>query len=233
MYSHRHLASSRQLGFTLIEVMIVVAIVAILSMVAYPAYTDYVIRGNIPVATAGLATKQVQMEQFFQDRRTYVGGETQFYLGRRYRLHVRATREVPASVKLAGGRIGVVAPVDDPAAIRRRLRQWYRAKAVDYFGRRLAVIVADLDWLDTTPPMKLVPMKTQWGSCSPTGAIHLNPALIRAPRHCIDYVLTHELCHLREHNHSKRFYALLENHLPQWAETKAELDRLAELLLTE
>lgn len=61
-------------GFTLIEVMITVAIVAILSMVALPSYREYVIRGNIPEATSRLATKQVQMEQFFQDNRTYVGG---------------------------------------------------------------------------------------------------------------------------------------------------------------
>ena len=61
-------------GFTLIEVMITVAVVAILSAVAIPSYRDYIIRGNVPEATSRLATKQVQMEQFFQDNRTYVAG---------------------------------------------------------------------------------------------------------------------------------------------------------------
>lgn len=65
---------NRAHGFTLIEVMITVAIVAILAAVALPSYRDYVIRGNIPEATSRLATRQVQMEQFFQDNRTYVGG---------------------------------------------------------------------------------------------------------------------------------------------------------------
>lgn len=75
MTSNQRLRSQRsQAGFTLIEVMITVAIVAILSMVAMPSYREYVIRGNIPEATSRLATKQVQMEQFFQDNRTYVGG---------------------------------------------------------------------------------------------------------------------------------------------------------------
>jgi type IV pilus assembly protein PilE len=64
-----------QSGFTLIELMVVVAIVSILAAVAVPAYSDYVTRGKIPDATSNLATKRVKMEQFFQDNRTYVGAE--------------------------------------------------------------------------------------------------------------------------------------------------------------
>lgn len=68
-----HRLQSRPWGFTLIELMVAVAIVAILASVALPAYTDYVTRGKIPEATARLSVLQVQMEQFFQDNRTYVG----------------------------------------------------------------------------------------------------------------------------------------------------------------
>ena len=60
-------------GFTLIELMIVVAVVAILASVALPSYSDYITRGKIPEATSALAAKRVQMEQWFQDNRTYVG----------------------------------------------------------------------------------------------------------------------------------------------------------------
>ena len=60
-------------GFTLIEVMVVVAIVGILAAVAYPSYQDYVTRGQIAEGTSTLADTRVRLEQFFQDNRTYIG----------------------------------------------------------------------------------------------------------------------------------------------------------------
>ena len=64
-------AARRQAGFTLIEVMIVVAIIAILSMVAYPSYRDYLLRGQLADATSGLSVLRAQMERHFQDNRSY------------------------------------------------------------------------------------------------------------------------------------------------------------------
>jgi type IV pilus assembly protein PilE len=63
-----------QRGFTLIELMVVVAVIAILASVAFPAYTDYVTRGKLTQATSGLSDGRVKMEQYFPDNRTYVGG---------------------------------------------------------------------------------------------------------------------------------------------------------------
>ena len=79
--------------------------------------------------------------------------------------------------------------------------------------------------------MRLQTMKVQWGSCSPAGRLTLNPHLIKVPGECIDYVLLHELCHLKEHNHSQKFYKLLERYLPLWRSKKQRLDDLADIVL--
>jgi type IV pilus assembly protein PilE len=65
--------TSNELGFTLVELMIVVAIVAILAGIAVPAYGDYITRSRLTEATSTLADMRVRLEQYFQDNRTYVG----------------------------------------------------------------------------------------------------------------------------------------------------------------
>lgn len=165
--------------------------------------------------------------------RTYTSGEAQFYLGRRYRLKVISDRTSLSRVRCLRGTIEVNLPHGDPTAVRRRLRQWYLQRGTDYFTDRLSALSADLPWLNGPPKFRLLKMDKQWGSCSTTGDLNLNPALIRAPKQCIDYVLIHELCHLKEHNHSKRFYALLDLHCHDWRSRKTTLDGMAELLLNE
>ena len=113
------------------------------------------------------------------------------------------------------------------------LRDWYREHAAAYFQKRLAALQHNIAWLDSIPAFRLQAMQKQWGSCSPAGVLLLNPHLIKAPARCVDYVLLHEICHLREHNHGKTFYALLESLLPDWQCVKDKLDNMAEILLNE
>lgn len=163
--------------------------------------------------------------------REYVSGETHFYLGRRYQLKIIEAAHDRYPVTMKGSQISIAVRFTEPATIRRRLNAWYYDRAANYFTRRVFEITPSVPWLKKVPDLKLVTMRKQWGSCSPSGSINLNPWLIRAPRDCIDYVLIHEICHLREHNHSKRYYELLEQQYPDWQKVKARLDRMAELLL--
>jgi hypothetical protein len=60
--------------------------------------------------------------------------------------------------------------------------------------------------------------RTLWGSCSPTGTLSFNWRLVLAPFEVLDYVVVHELCHLREANHSQRFWRLVASRRPDWEE---------------
>lgn len=103
-----------------------------------------------------------------------------------------------------------------------------------FFGRpRLEAMLSQTLWVVDKPPLRILTMQTQWGSCSPKGRLTLNPHLVKAPGACIDYVILHELCHIAEHNHSEQFYKLLKQVMPNWESVKERLDRMANLLLND
>ena len=165
--------------------------------------------------------------------RSYVSGESYFYLGRRYQLKVSDANGAGPQVKLWRGRICVESEGRGQDVVKKQLYRWYRERASEIFDRRLHAITEQVPWLKEAPPLRLLKMRKQWGSCSPQGVVFLNPHLVKAPRDCVDYVITDELCHLKEHNHSRRYYRLLREIMPGWEPVKARLDGMAELLLNE
>jgi len=176
------------------------------------------------------------IEQMRQHRslilpREYISGETHFYLGCRYMLKV--VQSDIDRVKLIRGSFIIECGEAHVEYVKELLDSWYKEHARQVFERRLIVMAANIEWLNQTPPISVRHMKKQWGSCSSLGRVSLNWNLVKAPMECIDYVITHELCHLREHNHSKKFYALLDRHALGWKPIKTKLDGMAELLLNE
>lgn len=162
-----------------------------------------------------------------------MSGETYFYLGRRYVLKILMSPDKSSSVKLVHGRLEVVSPEVNLQTIKGLLGGWYQQRSYEYIQRRLAFHANRIAWVSTTPTWKITPMQKQWGSCSPKGVLSLNPHLIKAPKDGIDYVICHELCHLKEHNHSERYYRLLDRVMPEWRSVKSKLDGMAEILLNE
>lgn len=158
--------------------------------------------------------------------RQYVSGETHLYLGRQYRLRVREAPD--GAVKLLGGYIYVFTrnPADR-IEVRRLLDRWYVARARPLFRERLDRCMRTVAGKDlATPKIQVRRMMKRWGSCSLSGTLTLNLDLIRAPRACIDYVITHELCHLHHPNHSAEFYELLTSVMPDWQERKLCLEQM-------
>jgi len=164
----------------------------------------------------------------------YVSGEEHLFLGRRYRLDVVELAGKRGAVELADKHIRMLVPEPDPDRIRSTLQGWYRQQAQHWFGDRITEICRAAPWTgDEPPPMRLRKMKRTWGSCSAKGVITLNPQLIKAPPECIDYVIAHEVCHLKEHNHGKVFYALQEQLYPPWREAKDHLRTRGHIYLHE
>lgn len=165
--------------------------------------------------------------------REYVSGEQVLYLGRRYVLKVTQSDSGSPSVRLKGNRLEVTRRDTAREAVRAAVRAWYRVHARNFFDRRIGELNARLPWLKERPPFRLLEMSRQWGSCSPKGEIILNPYLIKAPRPCVDYVLVHELAHLKHHDHGPEFFALMAQELPEWHTLKRQLDGLVEILMND
>lgn len=166
-------------------------------------------------------------EQFqpTQPERRFVSGETHIYLGRQYRLKV--AKGLDSEVKLIGRYFWVRhTDPNDASRISQLLRDWYLCHAKALFAARVR------HWLSECHPLSLPevpnvavrPMTRRWGSCSKSSNISFNVDLIKVPLVYIDYVVVHELCHLKVHNHSPDFYRLLTRCMPDWRQRKSRLE---------
>lgn len=171
--------------------------------------------------------RQMAYFQQFQPRtppRRYVGGETHLYLGRQYRL--KLSRGEHDEVKLMRGYFFVSCRnTPESLKVQQLLEKWYLDKARKKYSEILESWLPEFRRLGCEEPrLHIRRMKTRWGSLSPAGVLTLNRDLIRAPRECIEYVVTHELCHLKHKDHSVAFYQLLEQLQPDWEKRKHRLE---------
>tara|TARA_R110002096_G_scaffold135954_1_gene288218 strand:- start:421 stop:1125 length:705 start_codon:yes stop_codon:yes gene_type:complete len=160
------------------------------------------------------------------DDRRYVSGESCRYLGRQYRL--RVVEQEPLGVAMSRPHLRVsVRNRHDSEEIQRRLESWLRERAKIRFSERFERCLEQVRRHGiTSEGFKLRRMAKRWGSCSRAGEILLNPELIKAPVDCIDYVILHELCHLKEFEHSPAFYRLQDRVCPDWVRRKHRLERV-------
>ncbi len=156
--------------------------------------------------------------------RCYVNGETHLYLGKQYRLKLEEGPE--NTVKLSRGFFHITCRSEPtPTAAKKLLNQWYSEKAQVQFVESMDRCWQKFKYLGIDKPrLSIMRMQKRWGSLSDKGTVTLNTDLIRAPKECIDYVVTHELCHLKYHDHSPEFYKLLDSVIPGWEKIKHKLE---------
>ena len=155
-------------------------------------------------------------------QRQYLSGETHLHLGRQYRLKV-ISGDV-ASVKLSRGYLTVtVSGVPDRERVRTMLHRWNLERAKDVFEEVLIKTLTRSN-IAQHPRIIVRAMQSRWGSLSRAGTMTLNSQLIRAPRACIEYVITHELCHLTHRDHDASFYRTLGQLMPDWEKRKQRLE---------
>ncbi len=166
------------------------------------------------------------VEQPRQSQREMVNGESHYFLGKRYRLRVHE-QDAPARVAVRG-----IASLDlfvrPGTSVEQReavLMRWYREQLKVLIPPRLEkwqpiLGVQVADW-------GIKKMKTKWGSCNPASRrVWFNLELAKKPVQCLDYIVVHELLHLLERQHSERFSALMDAHVPTWRQIREILNRL-------
>jgi len=139
------------------------------------------------------------------------------YLGRDLEVVKRQDHRIADSVKLEQNRL-VVSLRSATSRLNLVLEQWYRMQAAKLIKERADKLSARLGL--TYNRVIIRGQKTRWGSCSHKGNISINWKLIMAPEPVIDYIIIHELAHLKEMNHTKRFWELVAEHCPRWPEHK-------------
>jgi predicted metal-dependent hydrolase len=138
--------------------------------------------------------------------REFVSGETFLYLGRQFRL--RVVRADKTRVVLNRGRLVVESADLSPSALKCALLTWYRKRAAERLPERAATWAMKMG---IDPPTVLIrDQRQRWGSCDPRGNLRFNWRIVQAPMRLVDYVVAHELVHLKHPNHTTEFWSALE-----------------------
>ncbi|MDO4319536.1 MAG: SprT family zinc-dependent metalloprotease [Bacteroidales bacterium] len=159
-----------------------------------------------------------------QTERLFVSGESHYLFGRRYQLIVDESPLYVNSMGLKGNKIYMfVKPGIMTGTKAGMMLTWYRHQ----LKKELEPMISHwIEKLGEGPvEWQVKQMKTEWGSCiSSKRLLIFNLELARVPRECIEFVIVHELCHLKIDNHNKLFEALMNHRLPNWRTLRKNLN---------
>ncbi len=184
---------------------------------------------RLAVVTRWSWIKKKQKEFTSQRReafREYVNGESHYFDGQKYLLSLVETKKA-AKIHIAGnGRIELHCRADaSRMAKQRAFDSFYRHHLKSLVDRTLASYCRAFDVRE--PEVRIQRMRTKWGSCNAKDErVLINLELAKKPRQCFEYILAHELVHLRVRHHNPEFLRALENVLPDWAHRRDILNSL-------
>jgi predicted metal-dependent hydrolase len=161
-----------------------------------------------------------------QQTKNYTDGEHHQYLGKNIPLIIRETNR--NRISFSGDAI-IIESSDkwNPEYGEHLLNGLFRKMAMNVFSERLGALLQKFSSYNFKPTgLKVRNSVSRWGSCSATGSITLSTNLVKKRIELIDYVILHELCHLRHRNHGPGFYSLLEELCPDYRTLKNELKHL-------
>ena len=155
--------------------------------------------------------------------RSYTTGELHLFRGNRSILQIE--KSVMPYVRFNDNTIELgTLKTDDSDVIKRLLYKGYKDEALILFPELLQKVVREHQNQMFKPAGLIIrTMKRRWGSCSNKGVITLSTELIKLSDLYIEYVIAHELCHLKHHNHGAHYYKLLSEVFPEWKTVRREL----------
>ena len=160
--------------------------------------------------------------------RRWETGETVAYLGLPLKL---AVEQGASEARVTTTHLHIRAPELSAAAVAALVKHWLRTQALAHFHQRIEHFRSHIT-LDTVA-LRLSNARTRWGSCHASGRISLSWRMIHLPQHLIDYVVVHELAHMREMNHSPRFWAVVGGVIPDYTARRREIHREAHRYLVD
>lgn len=155
----------------------------------------------------------------------YISGEGYLYLGRQYKLIVRKGKEDTVSLTQGKLLVSTTKETSNSRHNKKLIDLWFANRTGSIFQDRFSEMLTRFEYKNT-PVLSIREMKRRWGSFLNKEKIFLNPKLIHAPKECIDYVIVHELCHLKHKDHSLMFWKLLEEKYPKWKIVKEKLETI-------
>lgn len=171
--------------------------------------------------------KEVAEHQSKKRTHTYQSGDVFLYLGEEYvltlvaagRKCVELTRsdgpvESPHDTQMCHNKLTLHTTSFEAKAIEKHIKEWYKKQATDYITRRVEHFAPEIPGEHTGITMEN--RKGRWGSCSSTRELTFNWRLILAPPEIIDYVVVHELCHLKHMDHSPAYWKAVGSILPDY-----------------